>query len=294
MKHSLLIFVCFLITSCQPEQHEALINKTPEVDERVIYGEDNRKDLYEVTNPLQKKLADSTVALIKSARITERATTSIITAKTFKENYNLCSSEPFGEQENAGFCSGVLVAKDIIATAGHCMRSLYDCQASKFVFGYALKTKSRQPREISNSEIYSCKEIIYSEILDTGSDFALIRLDRAVLNHAPAAIRRSGTIQTGEPLVVIGHPLGLPTKIAAGARVRTNSPTDFFVANLDTYGGNSGSAVFNATTGVMEGILVRGESDFVERGECIVSNRCKESECRGEDVTRVIRFLRFL
>ncbi|XGC79793.1 serine protease [Bdellovibrio bacteriovorus] len=294
MRKSLFFFVCFLITSCQPEQHENPINKTPQVDERVIYGEDNRKDLYEITNTLQRKLADSTVALIKSARITERANTSLITAKTFKENYNLCSSEPFGEQENAGFCSGVLVAKDIVATAGHCVRSLYDCQTSKFVFGYAVKTKNRQPREISNSEIYSCKEIIYSEILDTGSDFALIRLDREVPNHAPVVMRRSGDIQTGDPLLVIGHPMGLPMKIAAGARVRTNSPTDFFVANLDTYGGNSGSAVFNAVTGVMEGLLVRGESDFVERGECLVSNRCKDSECRGEDVTRVLRILRYL
>ena len=32
----------------------------------VIYGTDNRKDLYDVLNPPYLKLADSTVALVKS------------------------------------------------------------------------------------------------------------------------------------------------------------------------------------------------------------------------------------
>ena len=45
------------------------------------------------------------------------------------------------------------------------------------------------------------------------------------------------------PLVVIGHPSGLPTKIADGAWVRNNESEYYFVTNLDTFGGNSGSAV---------------------------------------------------
>ena len=52
-------------------------------------------------------------------------------------------------------------------------------------------------------------------------------------------IRRTGTIPDNQAVHVIGHPVGLPMKFAAGATVRNNLPTAFFVANLDTYGGNS-------------------------------------------------------
>ena len=69
--------------------------------------------------------------------------------------------------------------------------------------------------------------------------------------------------------------------------MRDPSPDGYFVANLDTYGGNSGSAVFNATSGKVEGILVRGENDYVWRGSCRVSNKCPADGCRGEDVTKV-------
>ena len=52
-------------------------------------------------------------------------------------------------------------------------------------------------------------------------------------------------------------------KVAGGAKVRSNNNGVYFVANLDTYGGNSGSAVFNLQTREVEGILVRGENDYV-------------------------------
>ena len=60
--------------------------------------------------------------------------------------------------------------------------------------------------------------------------------------------------------------------------------------HLDTYGGNSGSPVFNAATHEVEGILVRGETDFTSNGTCNVSLVCPTSGCRGEDVTRATEF----
>ncbi len=87
--------------------------------------------------------------------------------------------------------------------------------------------------------------------------------------------------------MVIGHPAGLPTKIAGGAQGRDRTNEGFFTANLDTYGGNSGSAVFNSLTGLVEGILVRGEQDYMQKGDCRVSNLCPVDGCRGEDVTKI-------
>ena len=64
-----------------------------------------------------------------------------------------------------------------------------------------------------------------------------------------------------------------------------------FTANLDTYGGNSGSPVFNSETHEVEGILVRGDTDFVPLGKCMVSAVCPTNGCIGEDCTRVSEFL---
>src|SRR5262249_37357901 len=102
--------------------------------------------------------------------------------------------------------------------------------------------------------------------------------------------RRTGRIGDTQAVHVIGHPSGLPAKFAGGAAVRNNQPNAFFVANLDTYGGNSGSPVFNSDTHVVEGILVRGDADFVQQGACSVSLICPTTGCRGEDCTRTIEF----
>jgi hypothetical protein len=46
--------------------------------------------------------------------------------------------------------------------------------------------------------------------------------------------------------------------------------------------------VLDATTGVVEGILVRGEADSVTTSAgCQVSKVCADTGCRGEDITRI-------
>jgi hypothetical protein len=96
-------------------------------------------------------------------------------------------------------------------------------------------------------------------------------------------------ITVGEGVTVIGYPLGLPVKVADGGTVRSLSGA-FFVANLNTYARNSGSAVYNTArllTGdlFVEGILTRGETDFARTSPCFISKRCPTNGCRGEDVT---------
>ncbi|MBI4668156.1 MAG: trypsin-like peptidase domain-containing protein [Elusimicrobia bacterium] len=171
--------------------------------------------------------------------------------------------------------------------AGHSIKSEYDCNNTKFVFGFGIYQEGVYPQSVPAVDVFSCKAIVGRAMQGSGADWALIRLDKTVTNHKPLAINRSGSIAKATPLFVIGHPAGLPTKIAGGASVRNASPAGYFVANLDTYGGNSGSAVFNNTTGKVEGILVRGETDYVYRGRCRVSNVCANDGCRGEDVTKI-------
>ena len=48
------------------------------------------------------------------------------------------------------------------------------------------------------------------------------------------------------------------------AEVLKNDGLTWFMANLDSFEGNSGSAVFNELTGEVEGILVRGKPDSID------------------------------
>ncbi|OGR44824.1 MAG: hypothetical protein A2X35_05890 [Elusimicrobia bacterium GWA2_61_42] len=258
-----------------------------EIKGKVVYGADDRLDLFQVTDSRLLKLADSTVALFEYGDVSVSGQLAKLTTSAYGQSYGLCKEEPFYEQVVGAFCSGSLVAPDIIMTAGHCVKTEEACKDTRFVFGFGVRAAGSMPKSVPASEVYGCAELIGREQVGTGADWALIRLDRKVSNHSVLKVNHAGTIKNGDALVVIGHPAGLPVKIAGGATVRDASPAGYFVANLDTYGGNSGSAVFNAKTGEVEGILVRGENDYVYKGDCRVSNVCPSEGCRGEDVTKI-------
>ena len=214
----------------------------------------------------------------------------------YAQTYGLCKDEKYADQNVGAFCSGFLIAPDLVATASHCIPDLKTCLETSFAFGYAVSAPGRLPTSLPSSEVYSCVEVLRSQRNSNGPDFAILRLDHAVQNHAPLTLNTSGAIAAQTEVSVIGYPVGLPLKIASGAQVRDASLPGYFVANLDTYGGNSGSAVINSKTHEVEGILVRGEKDFVwsEKDNCARSYRCKADECRGEDVTRIDEIVKSL
>lgn len=263
-------------------------NYTP-ID-KVIYGEDNRKDIFESTNELYKQLANSTAAMISDSALVPQADDMVLVNSTTLEQDGICPDARFAKQVAGATCSGFLVGDQLLVTAGHCIQDIDDCQRYSWVFGYANVTEEKATQIIPKAEIYKCNKIV-SRVLDRGTynDFALVKLDRVVPNHTPLKFRTGGKIADKADLVVIGHPSGLPTKIADCANVRVNTNKYFFQATLDTFGGNSGSAVFDSTTGLVEGILVRGETDYVSDPvqNCYRPKVCKVTECRGEDVTRI-------
>ncbi len=298
--NKILMVSLFLLIACgqQPSNSEKHPETNPEavpVNTDVIYGADNRVDLYNVTDPALLAVSDSTVALVKSDNLDISVPgTSTITGNIFGQAYNLCSSEPFGDQLSGAFCSGFLINEDTVVTAGHCVATDLDCSTTKFAFGFSIKQKGVMNNSLPSSEVYSCKRIVHSQHPGAGADFAIVQLDRKVTNHIPLSLRSTGIIPIADPVFVIGHPVGLPTKIAGGANVRQNSDPGFFTANIDSYGGNSGSAVFNAKSFEVEGVLVRGEQDFENFNGCTISKKCADAQCRGEDVTKITEILPFL
>ena len=204
----------------------------------------------------------------------------------FGTDYQLCPQEPFRTQPLGCFCSGVLVGPDVIATAGHCITSATKMAATRFVFGFRMTSGSKARTQFPDDDVYAGKKIIGRQLTADGTDWALVQLDRPVVGRTPVPFRTSGKIGSTEKLFVIGHPCGLPQKFADGAEVKQNTNASFFSATLDTYGGNSGSPVWNAATKTLEGLLVRGQTDFVRVGTCNVSKVFPTTGPQGEDVTR--------
>lgn len=257
--------------------------------DKVIYGADDRLDYFQAA-PDMRRLADSVVSLWKGSQVTQAADgkSFLLATANYGSTMNLCPEEPFREQPLGAFCSGSLVGKNLVMTAGHCIKNADDCANTRFVFGFALKAAGEQPSTAQAADVYSCKNIIKQNLPPgLGADYALVELDRPAEGKTPLALSRGTSLKKGDGVFVIGHPSGLPAKVAGGATVRDPSPSGYFVANLDTYGGNSGSAVFNAQTRMIEGILVRGDNDFVYKDSCRVSNVVPADGGRGEDVTKI-------
>lgn len=271
---------------------------------KVVYGEDDRVEVYESTPELQK-IAKSTAAMVEVSSIMPisgvlrgtNPTAFNLPQSTLGQDYNLCPTERFFSQPDPAMCSGFLVGPDLLVTAGHCADSADFCETYSWVFGFEVDPLTQKAGlNLPAENVYNCKKVINQNLNDFSMhDHALIQLDRVVVGREPLKFRSQGKINVEHEIAVIGHPSGLPTKIADGAFVRESVHPNFFVANLDTFQGNSGSIVVNLNDYTIEGILVRGERDYrteyTAGGACRAVNVCREDNCRGEDVTRITTIL---
>lgn len=265
-----------------------------EADTLVIYGSDDRKDPWQpgISETLRTAAQSTALVTDKAALTPINSSYSRLKTEAYAINNNLCSEEPFANQLTGGWCSAFLVAPDLLATAGHCIQDERICANAAFVFDFRYESESSSDIDVIASEnVYYCSKILDRKYSQNNSDYAVIQLDRPVVGREPLKLRRAGEIDSSAVVAAIGHPSGLAQKITDNGTLRAGGNEFFFRVNLDTYGGNSGSAVINVASGEVEGILVRGEQDFkyTDRG-CMVSFKCDEGTCRGEDVVRASNF----
>ncbi len=206
--------------------------------------------------------------------------------------HNYCASEKFSEHRayKRG-CTGFLIGKDIMITAGHCFKSKNDCHRKLITFNATSDRETEKGFKVFNDEVFECKKIIAQEYdqQDTLTDYAIIQLDRKA-GIMPLKFRQAKKIEDHETVFMIGHPLGLPKIYSSNAHVMENISDIYFKASLDSFHGNSGSPVFNAKTLLVEGIMVRGEIDDDYRPELKCNRNAVYSDedlARGEGVTRL-------
>jgi V8-like Glu-specific endopeptidase len=246
---------------------------------KIVHGDDNRVQALNHSNQDVQEVSKSILAQIPNQTINARGE---LDSKTLGESFNLCPGEKFENELSAAVCTGFLVDDDLVMTAGHCIRSESDCASFKWVFDYHSESNSIEPENI-----YSCDSIVARrEDSLTGVDFAVIKLNKKVNNRKALKFRLTGIVPSETEIYILGHPSGLPMKYADDASVKNNISRVFFTSNLDTFGGNSGSPVFNKDTGVVEGILVRGDDDYVDSGSCRVVNTVAQ-DGDSEEVLRM-------
>jgi hypothetical protein len=255
------------------------------VEPKIIYGDDDRQEVADITDPGVRMASNAVALIVDHANLTgcspDGTRCTLLTEPYDHPLDPLCPDEPFRDQSTAGFCTGFLVAPDLMATAGHCIAA-ETCAATAFVFGFAIRDANAVATTV-DLETFHCTNVT-ARVLDpvTGADFAVVRLDRPAEGRSPLAVRTSGTVAVDTLVLALGYPSTLPLKVVAGARVRALDST-FFEVDLDTYGGNSGSPVIAADSLDVVGIVVRGNADFVfdQGAECRRSNRCDQDGCAG-------------
>ena len=264
--------------------------------EKSIYGDDRRVDYYDILDPKKIVAANSVAAIIGPDHFTESPGKLHILARTLGAEKNLCSGQSFMSQPTAAYCSAFVVSSTLVATAGHCTIGI---KSSRIVFGFRAEKDNRNEvlvrQDIAAADVYTPTEVVAQEERADGADYALLKVDREIVNHSALPLHTEGSISADEAVYVLGFPSGLPLKMADHAFVRSVSSRGYFVSNLDTFGGNSGSPVLNASTHQVEGILVRGDIDYRDQDHCKVAFVCPtETGCRGEDSTLISALAKFV
>jgi len=295
------LFCTLAVVGCGAPMEDGAVADPGSLEESqapVVYGTDNRTDVYAHSNAtLRARAQQSTVALMRPAML-NTTNPNNVTFNAYPLGHaqaqNLCTTERFRDDPAAAFCSGTLIDDDLVLTAGHCFDTI-SCADTRFVFNFR-RTGATAMQPVTTQDIFSCQSIVvrqYSfDVNGKYQDYAIVRLDRAATpRFTPAPVRPwSSALPQNQSVTVIGSSSGIPFKIDSGGTVRYGNPgtLDTFVDTTDTFPGNSGAGVYENTGFTLAGLHARGNAEnYVSNGTCNTVKVCAETECTGQFATYV-------
>ncbi|WP_374030489.1 serine protease [Bdellovibrio bacteriovorus] len=118
----------FLLCALLPLGLAACTGSTPEALSKIeapgaIYNGDTREDVSTSSSP-EKELVKATAVLVHSYRLVPAQNPVVkLNSTPLEQLYPLCPNEKFLTQPTLGFCSGTLIAPNLVLTAGHCVET---------------------------------------------------------------------------------------------------------------------------------------------------------------------------
>lgn len=235
----------------------------PDVDRRMNLF--NAQGLDEV-----KYQGRSVCCLMRKGYLKEIATGyQLQSGKTLGEYWNLTKNAKFYSEYIFGFGSGFLVAPDLVLTAAHCVckssgqLDYIDNQNTRFVFDFQMIHEGQCQETFDGDTVYSIKKVVsfcFSSLNGRLLDWALVKLDRPVKGRVPLVLDFETALSKDDAVDMLGHPSGLPMKYTYDAHIQNADHRDYVEADLDAFGGNSGSCVFHNRK--VAAILLRGNTDY--------------------------------
>ena len=193
-------------------------------------------------------------------------------AKHIERTHNtaLGERENFLNEPAVASCTAFLVANKLILTAAHNV-----CDATgtidkkkldtlRVVFGFRMISGQECQRRFTKENVYSMKDVVayqFIQKINNYQDWALIKLDRKVVNRTPLQMDFNKKVVDNTLLYMLGYPMGLPIKYTRNGYVKKSDHPNVFKANLDAFSGNSGSPILDLQ-GMVIGILSRGSDDY--------------------------------
>jgi V8-like Glu-specific endopeptidase len=246
-----------------PQAHDPAIAA---VRAPVVYGRDDRVEAERwADTPFAAAAIGRAVALFPAQPVQPRdddaGAEMVRTPTTARQRFDLCADERFADQPSLGDCSGVLIAADVVLTAGHCFEAADGCDRYRYGLDFV---HADDDAGASDASALGCSELVAREVgqLADGSaiDYALVRLEHPVGGRDADPPLRALPVDPGEHLTSVGFPAGLPLKIDVNAEAVIGDRTGFRLTT-DAYHGSSGSAVYD-DDGALVGVLTGGQPDF--------------------------------
>jgi V8-like Glu-specific endopeptidase len=284
-----------------PKPKKTVINRNneiPQISKVAIYGEANIRNYYEMPKNM-KELADSTVALVLKKNLYYDPKTEkykpVTAPPLIKERNNISDKETlFNDEKALSYCSGFFVSPSQVITAGHCVKKWYNGELILkpediyVVSGWKRESKDKFNLEFSKDDVYEVNDAIKKE--DGNEDWAILFLKKNEGNKKPLVLDRLDLYSEGDPVFVVGYPLGMSVKLADDAKI-FKITDERLLMNSDTFFGNSGSPVFNKYNRVI-GILVSGRDDFgfiiSQRKSFTIEYNKNESKEKKEEIENFV------